>query len=186
MENSCVVQRTASPERWGGDKSSFFLPLHVKPRPGMTGLRRLTFEERVRSAKLAADFAQKMRPQRKTRPGGQPDGSSYTGAWGGWALAPNTASMGRDYRSHRHRSREGRRTFKRPANFFNFWATIFGRYQAEIIARRGDGLRERPTCQTPWRHPAGSSPWSRERPDEPRLFQLQGYPKPRQPAPPAR
>ena len=129
---------------------------------------------------------QKMRPKRKTRPGGQPDGSSYTGAWGGWALAPNTASMGRDYRSHRHRSREGRRTFKRPANFFNFWATIFGRYQAEIIARRGDGLRERPTCQTPWRHPAGSSPWSRERPDELRLLQRQGCPKPRQPAPAAR
>ena len=27
----------------------------------------------------------------KTRPGGQPDGSSHMGAWGGWALAPNTA-----------------------------------------------------------------------------------------------
>jgi hypothetical protein len=25
----------------------------------------------------------------KTRPGGQPDGSSHMGAWGGWALAPN-------------------------------------------------------------------------------------------------
>src|SRR5229473_6599607 len=33
----------------------------------------------------------------KTRPGGQPDGSSHMGAWGGWALAPNTASMGRDF-----------------------------------------------------------------------------------------
>src|SRR3981189_2580300 len=54
----------------------FFLPLHVKPRPGITGLRRLTFEARVRSAKLAADFAQKMRPKRKTRPGGQPGGAS--------------------------------------------------------------------------------------------------------------
>jgi hypothetical protein len=30
-------------------------------------------------------------PKRKTRPGGQPDGSSHMGAWGGWALAPNTA-----------------------------------------------------------------------------------------------
>jgi len=26
-----------------------------------------------------------------TRPGGQPDGSSHMGAWGGWALAPNIA-----------------------------------------------------------------------------------------------
>ena len=25
----------------------------------------------------------------KTRPGGQPDGSSHMGAWGGWALAPD-------------------------------------------------------------------------------------------------
>src|SRR5258708_4825067 len=29
------------------------------------------------------------RKKRKTRPGGQPDGSSHMGAWGGWALAPN-------------------------------------------------------------------------------------------------
>jgi len=40
------------------------------------------------------------REKRKTRPGGQPDGSSHMGAWGGWALAPNTASMGRNYSSH--------------------------------------------------------------------------------------
>jgi hypothetical protein len=37
--------------------------------------------------------------KRMTRPGGQPGGSSYTGRWGGWALAPNTASTGRDFRS---------------------------------------------------------------------------------------
>ena len=137
MENSGVVQRTAPPERRRGYKSAFFLPLHVKPRPGMTGLRRLTFEARVRSTTLAADFAQKMRPKRKTRPGGQPDGSSYIGAWGGWALAPNTASMGRDYRSHKYRSREGRRTFKQPTNFFNFWASIFGRHPGRNYCAAG-------------------------------------------------
>src|SRR6266404_9669574 len=56
--------------------------------------------------------------KRKTRPGGQPDGSSYMGAWGGWALAPNTASMGRDNRSHICWSQKGRRTFKSPCDFF--------------------------------------------------------------------
>src|ERR1700733_8902292 len=54
----------------------------------------------------------KYRRKRKTRPGGQPDGSSYMGAWGGWALAPNTASVGRDCRSRPYRSREGSLTFK--------------------------------------------------------------------------
>src|SRR5580700_1286818 len=60
------------------------------------------------------------KPKRETRPGGQPDGSSHMGAWGGWALAPNTASMGRDFRSHRNWSPKGRRTFKRRRDFFNF------------------------------------------------------------------
>src|SRR5664279_4605547 len=66
------------------------------------------------------------RRKRKTRPGGQPDGSSYMGAWGGWALAPNTASMGRDDRSHIYWSPQGRRTFKRPAIFLTFWQGFSG------------------------------------------------------------
>src|SRR5258707_4940215 len=66
-----------------------------------------------------------MAPKRKTRPGGQPDGSSYKGAWGGWALATNTASMGRDDRSHTHKSRVGRRTFKASCDFFNFFRRVF-------------------------------------------------------------
>jgi hypothetical protein len=64
--------------------------------------------------------------KRKTRPGGQPDGSSHMGAWGGWALAPYTASMGRDNRSHTHWSSKGRRTFKPAGDFFNFLAGVFG------------------------------------------------------------
>ena len=72
-----------------------------------------------------ANARQNSRPKRKTRPGGQPDGSSHMGAWGGWALAPNTASMGRDYRSHIYWSRKGRHTFKRSGDFFNFLAGIF-------------------------------------------------------------
>src|SRR3954451_23302310 len=58
--------------------------------------------------------------QRKTRPGGQPGGSSYTGRWGGWALAPNTASSGRDFRSHIHESRRHPPTFNAVRIFFGF------------------------------------------------------------------
>src|SRR5260221_4278308 len=47
------------------------------------------------------------------------------GAWGGWALAPDTASIGRDNRSHRYLSRKGRQTFKRPCGFFNFFGRRF-------------------------------------------------------------
>ena len=78
----------------------------------------------------------KWRQKRKTRPGGQPDGSSYMGAWGGWALAPNTASMGRDYRSHLHRSREGSRTFKALSIFLTFAA---GYFEQENLLRGGFG-----------------------------------------------
>src|SRR5258708_23322782 len=72
--------------------------------------------------------------KRKTRPGGQPDGSSYMGAWGGWALAPNTASMGRDNRSHIYWSREGGGTFKRSGDFFNFFG---GRFRTRNSLRGG-------------------------------------------------
>src|SRR6202022_4903394 len=93
-----------------------FLPT-VKQRQGMAGKphddsRR--FIERVEFVGLAQ--------KRKTRPGGQPDGSSYMGAWGGWALAPYTASLGGDNPSHLNWSRQGGGTFKRRCNFFNFLA----------------------------------------------------------------
>ena len=40
-------------------------------------------------ADLAQGFEEWDVQKEKTRPGGQPDGSSHMGAWGGWALAPN-------------------------------------------------------------------------------------------------
>ena len=49
----------------------------------------------------------------------------YGRAWGGWALAPNTASMGRDNRSTDIVSRQGRSTFKRTWDFFNFFGGRF-------------------------------------------------------------
>jgi hypothetical protein len=111
---------------------------------------------------ISTDFvgwrAEKARPKRKTRPGGQPDGSSHMGAWGGWALAPNTASMGRDYRSHTDWSRKGRRTFKRRCDFFNFWETGYfsrksllggaiGVDSGRPVGRHGGGRRvQGPDC----------------------------------------
>ena len=101
------------------------------------------------------DACVKDRCKRKTRPGGQPDGSSHMGAWGGWALAPDTASMGRDYRSHLDRSRQGWRTFNALSIFLSFSAGIFGGYFGpEITARRASDLRP-PACRTPgWPPPA--------------------------------
>jgi len=40
-------------------------------------------------AERLMSFKETDAPKEKTRPGGQPDGSSHMGAWGGWALAPN-------------------------------------------------------------------------------------------------
>src|SRR5580704_12923150 len=76
----------------------------------------------------------KWRQKRKTRPGGQPDGSSHMGAWGGWALAPDTASMGRGYRSHKCWSQQGSGTFKSPEIFLTFFA---GRFGTEIYCAAG-------------------------------------------------
>src|ERR1700733_13703955 len=96
-------------------------PSTVKRRTGMAELR----SPPAPVPQAARRKCSKCQPKRKTRPGGQPDGSSHMGAWGGWALAPNTASMGRDYRSHRYWSRHGRRTFKPPAIFLGlFWRAL--------------------------------------------------------------
>ena len=54
-----------------------------------------------------------------TRPGGQPDGSSHMGAWGGWALAPDIANGEEWNRSHINWSRHPARRSKSPFDFFN-------------------------------------------------------------------
>ena len=53
-----------------------FLRFAVKPHAGITAL---------------PSSSRECRQNEMTRPGGQPDGSSHMGAWGGWALAPNIA-----------------------------------------------------------------------------------------------
>src|SRR5450631_3407778 len=66
----------------------------------------------------ASALADRPAQKRTTRPGGQPDGSSHTGAWDGWALAPDTASMGRDYRSHIYCVAEGSPNVQTTRDFF--------------------------------------------------------------------
>src|ERR1700687_5242379 len=76
-----------------------------------------------------ADFVRpecsEMRAKTKDPSGGTTGRVKLYGRLGGWALAPNTASMGRDNRSHIYWSRKGRRTFKCSCRFFNFLAGIF-------------------------------------------------------------
>src|SRR5258705_4891414 len=120
----------------------------------------------TRARLLKAQFRQAERrnyPQkRKTRPGGQPDGSSHMGAlgvdgrsrriqprWGGITAPTDIVS------------REGRSTFKRTWDFFKFLAGDFGR---KTSARRADRLRQRPTYRTPWRQGGDSERRSGERP----------------------
>src|SRR5580658_6485587 len=97
-------------------------PSTVKRRTGMAELR----SPPAPVPQAARRKCSKCQPKRKTRPGGQPDGSSHMGAWGGWALAPNTASLGRDYRSHTDKSQKGWRTFNALSIFLTFSAGIFG------------------------------------------------------------
>jgi hypothetical protein len=119
---------------------------------------------RPRSAK------QIIRPKMVKRPAETKDPSGGTtgrvklyGRWGGWALAPNTASLGRDYRSHSDRSRRPRETFKAPADFFNFSSWVF--FGGKVIPRRDDRRR---LLQRPQARSARGS--SREHPVDPAFF----------------
>src|ERR1700732_3215131 len=77
-----------------------------------------------------ADFVRRecseMRAKTKDPSGGTTGRVKLYGRWGGWALAPDTASLGRDCRSHINWSRGGGETFKAPAAFFNFRAGFSG------------------------------------------------------------
>src|SRR5436309_9324712 len=75
----------------------------------------------------------------KTRPGGQPDGSSHMGAWGGWALAPNTADGEGVSASHISLVAAGVPHVQTVGKFFNLLEMKFsGR---KFIARPDDWLR---------------------------------------------
>jgi hypothetical protein len=47
------------------------------------------------------------------------------GAWGGWALAPNTASMGRDNRSHTYSVAQGPPNVQTGGEFFLLFGSCF-------------------------------------------------------------
>jgi hypothetical protein len=65
-------------------------------------------------------------PETKDPSGGTTGRVKPYGRLGGWALAPNTASMGRAYRSHRYWSREGAARSNHPAIFCVFWQAHWG------------------------------------------------------------
>src|SRR2546423_360215 len=57
-------------------------------------------------------------PETKDPPGGTTGRVKPYGAWGGWALAPNMASMGRNSRSHRYSVLRGRLGVQSACGFF--------------------------------------------------------------------
>jgi len=127
--------------------------------------------------KVPRNRARNERPVR----GDNRTGQAIWGAWGGWALAPNTASMGRDYRSHLYLSRKGRRTFKPDAIFFNR-QQVPERFQAGACppgSRNGNRFApEKPVKSAFWR-PVLTF-WTRQR-KRPRLeltARRNGWPRP--------
>jgi len=58
--------------------------------------------------------------KRKDPSGGTTGGSSHMGAWGGWALAPNTADGEGNRKIKKNRTKAGAGRSKRPCDFFNF------------------------------------------------------------------
>ena len=111
----CLTLERAAPRREGG------MPCGSKPRSPLSP------GHHQREARQAV-------PKTKDPSGGTAGRVKPYGRWGGWALAPYTASMGRDYHSHMHWSQKGSRTFKPVRAFFGFSGRNFG---AEFIALRG-------------------------------------------------
>src|SRR5579859_7217428 len=116
------------------------------------------FVEKIRVVQSGSPLCHELRSRpdsrggkMKTRPGGQPDGSSHMGAWGGWALAPDIA-MGRDYRSHMHWSPLSPGPFKAAAIFLTLFERPFCR--TSFIARPAHAARRWPAFPTPRSKPA--------------------------------
>jgi hypothetical protein len=76
-------------------------------------------------------------PKTKDPPGGTTGRVKLYGRWGGWALAPYTASLGRDNRSHRCWSQKAPRTFKSRVNFFNFFGQAISAKNGRKLLRGG-------------------------------------------------
>jgi hypothetical protein len=121
--------------------AGFFFPIRSQATRGHCGIAQLQAPQISRPrTRRCTRHCQK----RKTRPGGQPDGSSHMGAWGGWALAPNTASMGRNYRSHFYCVAASAPNVQSARDFFNFFARHFGQgnYCAAGLGSPAAGLSD--------------------------------------------
>jgi hypothetical protein len=99
----------------------------VKHYAGMAGLRTWPTQnqDRDRQQQIIGTKTAKRPAETKDPSGGTTGRVKLYGRWGGWALAPNTASLGRDCRSHSDRSRSPDETFKASADFFGFLMWIF-------------------------------------------------------------
>ena len=183
------IRRPCRPPRnrqKAGGYAGFSFLSTVKPQRRHGGVARAATRERGSRKPVSSSGADGIICQkRKTRPGGQPDGSSHMGAlgvdgrsrriqprWGG-ITAPTVIV-----------SRQGRQHVQTDFGiFFNFLAGGFGR---KTTARRADRPRQRPTCRTPWRQAVGSGRESGALLPVRRQFPRQVGPKPWLRAPPAR
>jgi hypothetical protein len=99
----------------------------VKHRAGMAGLRTSPTQKQPQRLRFVKIKMVETSPETKDPSGGTTGRVKLYGRWGGWALAPDTASLGRDYRSHIDWSRRAGETFKRATAFFNFPSRLFCR-----------------------------------------------------------
>jgi hypothetical protein len=98
----------------------------VKPSCRHGGAAVTADKEQAYACNRQNKMAGKYPAETKDPSGGTTGRVKLYGRWGGWALAPDTASLGRDYRSHINWSRGAGETFKAPAAFFNFRAGFSG------------------------------------------------------------
>src|SRR3954454_13227919 len=82
------------PRSLAANATGVLAPAGIRSSAGFASLSTAKHSRIMARPSASATVRQDTCEKRKTRPGGHRDGSSHTGAWGGWALAPNTASMG--------------------------------------------------------------------------------------------
>jgi hypothetical protein len=111
--------------------------MNIHPTPTrVSRVSTLPLQGRVKRSALAFHNL-KFPPEREDPPGGTTGRVKLYGRWGGWALAPYTASLGRDNRSHRCWSQKAPRTFKSRVNFFNFFGQVISAKKGRKLLRGG-------------------------------------------------
>ena len=132
MENFSIVQqasllRAACRQKSGKIPVILLIHSQAPRRHGRAAnLAEATARPRPRSGQQIIRTKMAKRPAETKDPSGGTTGRVKPyGRWGGWALAPNTASLGRDCRSHNDKSPRPRETFKAPAAFLTFGREFF-------------------------------------------------------------